>query len=351
MRIKSILAAAVLSLSAFSVTVSAAEEPEYTFKLHHMLPPVSMAHSKFLVPWAEKVMKESNGRIKIDIYPAMQLGGKPPALYDQARKGVVDIIWTVAGYTPGRFPNMTVFELPFMPGSAKSTSMALQEYAEKEMQDELKDVHLLAVHTHAPGSFHSRNKLIKTAEDMEGLKVRVPNKVMGEAFSIMKTNGLFLPVTEMASALSKGVLDVAVLPYEVTAPLKIHELAKYHTEISGSPGLYTNTFIFAMNKKAYNSLPDDLKKVIDDNSGIPLAGHIGALFDKYEQVGRDTAVKSGGEFYSLPKDEIARWKAKMQPVTDEWISRMDKRTDGRGQALYDEAYDLIKKYEKQNGEL
>ena len=120
-----LIAGSILSFNAMSA------EPEYTFKLHHMLPPVSNAHANFLQPWAEKVEEESNGRIKIDIYPAMQLGGKPPQLFDQTRKGVVDITWTVGGYTPGRFPKATVFELPFMPLSARITSMALQEYATK----------------------------------------------------------------------------------------------------------------------------------------------------------------------------------------------------------------------------
>lgn len=348
MRIKSLIAAAVLSLS--SLSFAQAAEPEFTFKLHHMLPPSSTAHTKVLQPWANKVMKESHGRIKIDIYPAMQLGGKPASLYDQVRKGRVDIIWTVAGYTPGRFPKMTVFELPFMVGSAKSTSMALQEYYEKEMTDEMKDVHVLALHTHSPGSLHVRDKKVRTLEDMKGLKVRVPNRVMGEAFSLLDVNSIFMPVTQMASALSKGVVDVAVLPYEVTAPLKIDELATHNVEIAGKRGLYSNTFVFAMNKKDYDSLPKDLQKVIDDNSGIPLAGFIGDEFDKNEKVGRDAAVAAGNDFYTLPPEEVARWKAKMQPVTDEWIKTMDKSTNGRGQALYDEAENLLKKYEKQNGE-
>jgi TRAP-type C4-dicarboxylate transport system substrate-binding protein len=219
-----LVAGSMLSINAI------AAEPEYTLKLHHMLPPMSMAHSQFLVPWAERVETESNGRIKIDIYPAMQLGGKPPQLFDQTRKGIVDLSWTVAGYTPGRFPKMTSFELPFIPGSAKATSMALQDYSETEMQDEMKDVHVIALHTHTPGSFHSRDKAIKTLEDLEGMKVRAPNKVMSEAFKSVGANTVFLPVTEMPSALSKGVIDVAVLPFEVVLPMKIYELVKHHTE-------------------------------------------------------------------------------------------------------------------------
>ncbi len=338
---KRVVAAFAISAATFSAY---AADPEFTFKLHHFLPPPSMAHSEFLQPWADKVMKESNGRIKIDVYPAMQLGGKPPELFDQARKGIADITWTVGGYTPGRFPKATVFELPFIPASAEGTSMALQKYAEKEMQDELKDVHLLAMHMHAPGSLHSREKEIKTMADLEGLQVRAPNKVMSDAFSLMEASPIFMPVTQMPSALSKGVIGVAVLPFEVVKPMKIHQLVKHHTEIKGERGLYANFFIFSMNKDAYNKLPDDLKAVIDQNSGIELAQHIGQLFDKSEMVGRQAAVDQGNSFYTLPEDETAKWKTTMQVITDNWVKDMTK--DGfAGQQLLDDAQALIKKYE------
>ncbi|MBJ7538571.1 TRAP transporter substrate-binding protein [Marinomonas transparens] len=331
-----LLAGSIMSFSAFAA-------PEYTFKLHHMLPPMSMAHSQFLVPWAEKVEAESNGRIKIDVYPSMQLGGKPPQLFDQTRKGIVDLSWTVAGYTPGRFPKMTAFELPFVPGSAKATSMALQEYAEAEMQDEMKDVHVIALHTHAPGSFHSRNKVIKKLEDLKGMKVRAPNKIMSGGFSNVGANTVFLPVPQMPSALSKGVIDVAVLPFEVVLPLKIHELVKHHTQFKGA-GLYTNTFIFSMNNKSYNSLPADLKKVIDDNSSIPLAGHIGEKFDSYEGYARKFAVDRGNSFDYIEGAEHARWVKAMAPVTKKWVE--DMNDDGYdGQRLLDKTRALIKKYE------
>ncbi|TYL47482.1 TRAP transporter substrate-binding protein [Marinomonas sp. IMCC 4694] len=331
------VASSILSINAM------AADPEYTLKLHHMLPPMSMAHTQILTPWAEKVEKDSNGRIKIDVFPAMQLGGKPPQLFDQARKGIVDISWTVAGYTPGRFPKMTSFELPFIPSNAKATSMALQEYAETEMQDELKDVHLIAVHTHTPGSFHSRDKAIKTLEDIQGMKVRAPNKVMSEAFDIVGANTVFMPVTEMPSAISKGVFDVAVLPFEVVFPMKIYELVGHHTEFKGS-GLYANTFFFSMNKKVYEDMPADLQKVIDDNSGIELAGHIGELFDKYEVSSRQYAVNHGNTFDYIEGAEHQRWEDAMAPVTKDWVKQMTK--DGYdGQRLLDKTKALINKYQ------
>lgn len=323
-----------------------AADPEVTLKFHHMLPPMSGAHRDFIAPWAEKVEKESNGRIKIEIYPAMQLGGKPPHLFDQARKGKVDITWTVGGYTPGRFPTAGAFELPFMPTNAEATSMALQEFAEQEMQDELKDVKLLAMHTHAPGSLHSRDKAIKTAEDLNGLKLRAPNKLMSDALNNFGTNPIFMPVPQMPSALQKGVMDVTMLPFEVVRPLKIHQLVKHHTEVKGDRGLYTQFFLFVMNKNTYNKLPDDLKKVIDNNSGVETAGFIGRAFDKNEQLGYEAAVAQGNSFYTLPDAEVARWKEKLSSANGVWKQEM-KDAGKDGEALYKKATALIDKYAKQ----
>ncbi|SEB14996.1 TRAP transporter substrate-binding protein [Marinobacterium iners] len=351
MRIKTLATAVTFSLVGLTLSShSYSADAEYTFKLHHMLPPMAMPHAEFLEPWAEKIEQESGGRIDIEIYPAMQLGGKPPQLFDQARKGIVDMTWTVGGYTPGRFPKAKVFELPFMPASAKATSMALQAYAESEMSDELADVHLLAMHTHAPGSLHSREKSIQTSADLERTNFRSPNKVMADAFSPYGTNSIFMPVTQMPSAVSKGVLDIAVLPYEVVASMKIHQLVKHHTEIPGERGLYTQFFVFAMNKDAYASLPPDLQEVIDNNSGIELAGHIGSLFDKHERLAKQQAVEQGNSFHVLSEQERDHWVNTMTPVHDVWIKDMTER-GYPGEHLYKRAKALIQQYAEQvNGE-
>lgn len=343
MRIQQVLTALSLMLGGLSAN---AAEPEYTLKFHHMLPPMSGAHRDFIQPWAEKVEKESGGRLHIEIYPAMQLGGKPPQLFDQARTGVADLTWTVGGYTPGRFPTAGVFELPFMPTNAEVTSKALQEFAEQEMQDELKDVHLLAMHTHAPGSLHNRDHAVHTMADLKGMKLRTPNKLLADGFSSLGVTPIFMPVTQMPPSLSKGVIDSTMLPFEVVAPLKIHQLVKYHTEIQGERGLYTQFFLFVMNKDSYNRLPADLQKVIDNNSGVELAGFIGRQFDKNEKSGHEIAVKQGNEFYTLTTEETSQWRKAMQPVTDQWINEMNSA--GRdGKALYQKADDLIRKYSAQ----
>ena len=120
------LLATVAALAALAAVPAQAQT--VTLRLHQMLPAQATIPARAIVPWAQKVEAESGGKIKVQIFNAMQLGGAPPQLFDQAKDGVVDITWTVLGYTPGRFPKTEVFELPFMSSSGESSSKALQEY-------------------------------------------------------------------------------------------------------------------------------------------------------------------------------------------------------------------------------
>ena len=128
-------------------------------------------------PWCEKIGKESGGRLKCQIYPSMQLGGTPPQLFDQARDGVADIIWTVPTYQAGRFLKSEVFELPFMAKNAEIGSPALWEYVQKNSLDEFKGAKLLAMHLHDGALLHFSNKQVKTMDELKGLKVRGPTRI------------------------------------------------------------------------------------------------------------------------------------------------------------------------------
>lgn len=327
-----------------AVFSGAVNAQEVTLKLHHLLPPVSAAHKNMLVPWAEKVMKESGGRIKVDIYPAMQLGGKPPQLIDQVRDGVVDIVWTLPGYTPGRFTKTEVFELPFMHRSTVSSNKALAEFLEKH-GDEYSDYKVIAMFVHAGQLFHSI-KPIRTVADIEGLKIRTPTRTGGWLIEAMGATPIGAPVPKIPELLSKGVVDSVLIPFEVTLPLKVNELVDYHTVLGGDvERINTSTFIIAMNKDSYGKLPDDLKKVIDDNSGMALAEWLAEVWDGAEVPGMEKC-KASGEIITMDPAEAAKLRAKVeQPVIDRWIAEM-KDKDVDGQALVDEARALIAKYSK-----
>jgi len=333
---------AMAAVAAGSMAGSALAQQPVTLRLHQMLPPQATIPARALVPWAQKVEAESGGRIKVQLFHAMQLGGAPPQLFDQARDGVVDLTWTVLGYTPGRFNKAEVFELPFMSGSAEASSRAFQEYVEQFAADEFRSVKLIAVHTHGPGLFHTKNP-VTGLESLRGMKVRGGSRIINNMLTKLGATPVGMPVPAVTEALSKGVIDGTTIPWEVTPALKVSELVKNHTTFAGDTGLYTQTFAFSMNRNAYDRLPADLKKVIDDNSGVETAAMFGRVMDEGDKAGREIAVKAGNNIVALDVAETQRWRRTAATVETDWIAEMKgKNIDGAKLAA--EARALIAKH-------
>ena len=322
----------------------AAAQQVVTLRLHQMLPQQATIPAKALIPWAQKVETESGGKIKVQLFHAMALGGAPPQLFDQARDGVVDLTWTVLGYTPGRFNKAEVFELPFMSGSAEQSSQAFQEYVEKFAADEFRSVKLIAVHTHGPGLFHTKTP-VTGLESLRGMKVRGGSRIINNMLTKLGATPVGMPVPAVTEALSKGVIDGTTIPWEVTPALKVSELVKNHTTFAGDRGLYTQTFAFSMNRASYDKLPADLKTVIDNNSGIATAAMFGRAMDEGDKAGRAIAEKAGNNILALDVAETQRWRRTAATVETDWINEV-KAKNIDGAKLAAEARALIAKYSK-----
>ncbi|MEM8648685.1 MAG: TRAP transporter substrate-binding protein, partial [Pseudomonadota bacterium] len=216
------LAGAALAATLGTTTPAAAQEE--VLRLHQFLPPQANVPKLVLDVWADKVEADSDGRIKVERYPSMQLGGTPPELMDQAIDGVADVIWTVVGYTPGRFPRTEVFELPFMMTNARAASSAYWQMFETHMKDtEFADVHILGTWVHGPGLIHA-NKEVRTPEDMAGLKLRGGSRLASALIQQLGGEPVGMPVPAVTEGLSKGVIDGTTIPWEVTKALKVPEL-------------------------------------------------------------------------------------------------------------------------------
>ena len=336
---------ATLGALAMFGAAQAALAADVTLRLHQLLPPQATIPAKAIAPWAKKIEADSGNRIKIQQFPAMQLGGKPSDLLDQVKDGVVDIVWTVLGYTPGRFPKSEAFELPFISGNAESSSRAFQEFVEKYAMDEFKDVHLIAVHVHGPGLFHSREPITKL-EDLKGMKVRGGSRVINIMLEQLGATPVGMPVPSIGEALSKGVVSASTIPWEVVPALKVQQIVKNHTQFSGDEGLYTQTFALMMNKASYDKLPADLKKVIDANSGSDTAALYGRAMDEGDKAGLAAVKAAGNNIITLDANQTARWKREAEGTRAIWIKEVaEKGIDGK--KLAGEAEALIGKYAKQ----
>lgn len=340
-KVSSIAGAAALS---FFLTSGVALSQDVVLKMHQFLPEKAPIPANVLIPWMQKIEAESAGRIKFEHYPAMQLGGKPGELIDQVADGVADVVWTLPGYTPGRFPRTEVMELPFMMTNAEAASRAIWTLGEKHMFDtEFADVKVLGMFVHGPGLIHSKAPITAPA-DLAGVKLRAPTRVTNMMVTALGATAVGMPVPQVAESLSKGVIDAAIVPWEVTGAIKSSELVTNHTEFPGAP-LYTAVFILAMNKGVYDGLPDDLKAVIDANSGLEFSAAAGAAAEAADAKGRQIAVDLGNNIIQLTPEQIAEWQAAAQPTIEAWVAETGA-AGFEGQALLDEARGLVAEFSK-----
>lgn len=337
----------VLFFGAATVAVlvgsGAARSQDVTLKVEHFLGPQSTAQQQLLGPWCEKVGKESGGRIKCQIYPAMQLGGTPPQLFDQVRDGIVDVVWTIPTYQAGRFVKSEVFELPYLIKSAETGSPALWEYIQKNSLDEFKGTKLILAHVHDGAQLHFTTKTVKNLEDLKGLKVRAPTRIATKVLAALGAVPVQMPVPQVPESMSKGVVDGASLPWEVVPALKIDEIAKTHTESGPGQATMSNTiFVVAMNQAKYDSLPADLKKVIDANSGVAASQWAGKIWDATIAPAKKSALAHNSTINVLTSAEYDRWKKATEGVEKDWENEANAK-GANGAALLEDAKALIKK--------
>ena len=317
-----------------------------TLKFHTFMSPTSNVWLGMHKPWMEKVEKESNGRIKFEGYPAMQLGGTPVQLYDQAKDGVVDVVWTLPGNTAGRFPRIEVFELPFIMTNAEATSKAFWEYVQTVAVDEFKDTKVIALQVHGPGVIHTVDKPVRSIADMRGLKLRGPTRQVTKLLAVLGATPVGMPLPGIPDALSKGTINGCVIPWEVVPSVKVNELTKFHAEFDPAGGsLYTTTFVMAMNKAKYESLAPDLKKVIDNNSGMATSATLGKIQQGNDVPGRKSASDRGNTIYTVSPAEAQDFRRKARTVEVEWVEDMNKKGFD-GKKLLDTARGLIEKHTK-----
>jgi TRAP-type C4-dicarboxylate transport system substrate-binding protein len=340
---RTFLASTMASVAAPAVLrVAWAAAPQYSLKLHHSLSSVSSGHDKFLAPWARKVQADSGGRIRIDIFPSMQLGGAPAQLYDQARDGLADIVWAMPCNTPGRFPKIELFELPFVPSSRSLvSSKAIEDFAGIALKDEFHEVHALSFSCTDRGIIHA-NRPVQTIEQIKGLRLHVQTRFAAEAMQTLGARAVPMPMSQIPMAISQHVVDGCVDPWDAVPALKIHDLLKAHTDFTDS-SLSTTTFVLAMNKGAYERLPPDLKNIIDANSGQAAADMAGAMWDVQAAAVADMVSKRGDPITTLMPEAVAHWRKATNPVVEDWLKQM-KGHKADGDKLLSDAYALIEKY-------
>ena len=316
-------------------------QAQTVLKVHSFSGPQAPDQARHLFPWAEKITKESGGKLKVEVYTNMQLGGKPADLPQQLDDGVVDAILIVPGFSPGRYPGLEGTELPFTNvGLSAGQSPAVFEWATKWlMTNELKGSRMIASHTTDASIIHSRTKPMKTLEDFKGMKFRVPGRFVGEAAKALGATPVGIPLPGVYEALERGQVDGMFINWAIVPPYRLHEVTKYHLETP----IYQSPIMTFMSQKSYDKLPADMKKLIDANSGIEYTKKIGLVWDELTVPAKKAITDRGNTLYQLDEKERQRWIKTIQPVYKIWIAEMDKR-GLPGQKMFDDLLATTAKY-------
>jgi len=337
---KKILAASFAALGVLAVNSAQAET--ITLKISHFLPSSHPTHSDFLASWTKEVEEKTEGKVKFEIYPAGSAFGHVAKQLDQARAGVVDIAHGLTGFPRGRLPRTLIMDLPFLTKTADAASRALWDlYQEGDLASEYKGLKVLALHAHNPGLIHTREKQVKTMEDLKGLRLRTPSQAVSMMLKSLGANPVGLPPTQVYENLQKGVLDGNVFPYDGIHGFKLYEVLDYHLDAKA----YTTSFFFVMNERKYKSLPADIQKAIDEASGQVLVNKFGPWWNKWDQAGVADVQKKGNPVLTLSDDERAKWREALAPMIDDYLAEAEKKGVKDARALYKKAQDFVAKYE------
>ena len=328
-----------LSLTCLVTGSTAAQDKPIELKFSSWVSAVHGHHTGVMVPWAKMVEEKSKGRLKITIYPGSTLG-KAVDHYDMVKDGIADLGFTTPGYTPGRFPLIAATELPLLFKSSRGGSLAVMSIFDKYFKNELKDVKVLWVWVHPPGHFHLAKKPVHKLEDLAGLKIRAATPMLTTMVKTLGAIPVSIPAPDTYTALERGTVDGTIFPWEAISSFKLAEVLRHHVDI----GLYVAPLFTMMNQKKYDSLPPDLRKVIDDLSGTWGAEFNGKVWDQNELVGIEAIKKVGATIYKLPAEERDRWAARLKPVEEDWV----KSVEGKGlpgRQLLSDLREAIKKYD------
>jgi TRAP-type C4-dicarboxylate transport system substrate-binding protein len=290
-------------------------------KLSHFVPPNHTFH-KWALAWTERLGKESGGRLKVTIYPNGQLVGPPNRQLDAARNGITDISFVLHGVTPGRYATTELVQLAFSwpkAGSSSSiTSKRMSELASAYLAQEHEGLHILWMAAAMPTVVYSKNP-IRKIDDFKGIKIRYTGVQNRNLFASLGAVPLLISPPESQDALAKGIIEAAMFPHEAALSLDLGAVVKHATE----PGLATATFAFAMNPAKYNSLPTDLKALIDRTSGPAAAEQFGKEWEAAEKHGRDEEIRQGVQIHMLSDADVAEIKKRAAPQIEAAITAVE----------------------------
>ena len=332
----------VLSIAVAFLTLGTLNAEAKPIKLTYsnFFPPTHM-QSKLAEAWCKEVEKRTKGQVYVEYYPGGTLT-KAAQCYDGVVTGLSDVGLSCLAYTRGRFPVMAAVDLPLGYTSGRVATKVVNEVYKKFMPKELMDTRVMYLHAHGPGLPHTRDKAIKTLEDMKGLKMRATG-TCGKVAAALGATPVSMPMPETYQSLQKGVVDGSLYPWEANKGWKLGEVCHYCTAAFSSA--YTTAFFVVMNKDKWQSIPADLQQIIQEINEEWIVKH-GEAWDGTDYEGIAYFLNQGGTIMGIDKREAEKWRAAVAPMLEEYVADMKKKGFANAQEIVDFIVSTLAEYQK-----
>jgi TRAP-type C4-dicarboxylate transport system substrate-binding protein len=317
-RFKLFASASILLLGAGS----GAFAQETVLRMSNWLPQSHPIVKDMMIPWAEKVEEATEGRVEVQILDAPL--GPPPAHFDLAANGVVDLTFGVHGYTPGRFTLTEIAELPFLADSAESLSVAFWRVYEDMLAEanEHRGTKVLGVFTHGPGLLFTKGVPVSPLDELSGAKIRVAGNITNKMAAAMDMVAIQAPAPQSYEILSGGIADGIFFPVESVPFFGLESLVDTALRVPG--GLYNVSFFFVMNQEKFESLSEEDQEAIESVSGEAFARMAGQAWDAADAAGMEV-IGETVEFHDATEEEMEMLQEMAQPLFDDLAALYEEK--------------------------
>lgn len=333
---------AVLAAIGLALVAVPAQAQTVEMKISHLFPSSHFTQTRMLQPWADEVERKSGGRLKFTIFAAGSAFGDVSKQFDQVRAGAVDISVGLPGVPRGRHPRTILVELPFMVKSADAATRALMDIYPRYLAEDYPGVKMLSLTTTNSGSIHSRTKPVKDLSDLKGMRVRSPTPPLSAMLEFLGATPVGLPPGQIYENLEKGTVDAVVMPWGPIGAFKLQEVTSYHLDVNA----YTVSQYTVMNQRKYDSLPADLKKIVDEMSGQWFTDRWGKLWADTDEEAKKAALKRGNTVIPVSDDVRNKWRKDFEPLVESYLADQEKQGVKNIREVYGAMVKQIAKYEK-----
>ncbi len=304
-------------------TTAVAQAQPVKLKFAIFSPDREVTYLTVFKPFAEAVNKESGGAIEIELFPNGALGRSPLQQAQMVLDGVADMAWIIASYTPGRFHDNEVFELPGMFRDLKEATLVFTRLVVGGKIKGYEDYYPIALFGTAPYSLHARTP-INSIADIKGKKIRVSGAMEGETLKALGAVPIGMPVTEVPEAISRGTIDGTTSHPAPLVDFGISRVtsAHYFTRL----GIVPLTVL--MNRKKFDSLPkagqDAIRKYSGDWTAARFNEGVGAYNDSViKQLEADPKRK----VVFPPQADLDAMQPAFKSVVDTWTAKSPRNKE------------------------